>query len=173
MSNFRKLNESSLRIPLSSSERFSSSLLPARQYNQYTRPSALEVENDSYRYLVMKSNEVNGCWLLSSSTGIDINKGGYARFSHNGEKICAHVYVYLYHHPGESVQDISHLCNTRNCINPLHLVSESHDENMSRISCPGTVIPWNTGGYVITLCKHNPKCLKRHYYDPNTDMELM
>lgn len=68
--------------------------------------------------------------------------------------------------PGEG-QDVSHLCHNANCAAPNHLVIESHDTNMSRQRCQGTLVglakcPHDCGQmhpFELSVCTHNPACI--------------
>lgn len=53
--------------------------------------------------------------------------------------------------------EISHLCDTPNCVEPSHLVLESRSSSMKRKGCPGYAICKDT---LLQLCKHEPPCLK-------------
>ena len=83
-----------------------------------------------------------GCLLFTGT----ITPKGYgmvlARGIH-GKPIYAHRVVFAAYHgeapPHGSGLEVSHLCGISVCVNPAHLVAESHAENMARI-------PGNRGG---------------------------
>lgn len=60
--------------------------------------------------------------------------------------------------PKSSKQHVSHLCNTRNCIEPNHLCVESATENNRRKGCPGDVKCLDCDN-VVYSCPHVPKCI--------------
>lgn len=71
----------------------------------------------------------------------------------------AHRVAYMAHHKLCSLPqldetglqlDVSHLCHTKLCINPAHLVLETHTSNMSRNHC--------RAARVCSL-EHSPSCL--------------
>ena len=61
--------------------------------------------------------------------------------------------------PSLATDECSHLCHNAACVNPDHLVWESHQMNTSRINCVGSVT-CKCGNETI-LCRHTPKCLTR------------
>jgi hypothetical protein len=176
--------------------------VPNRAYNQHTRPASPEARvKDSYIFLIKNSavavsmppneqqqqhsaavlaalpralQQQHQCWVLKKQAGIDIAKAGYARFAHDGSKVLAHVFVYLYHRPGHALppnEDVSHLCSTPNCIRPAHLCSEPRAVNVSRISCHAILVPKQQqptrgGGQlpIIRLCRHTPRCVRIRSY---------
>jgi len=72
----------------------------------------------------------SGCWLWNSTMDAD----GYGQFRWNGRLYRAHRFSYEYHNDTapEAGNDIDHLCNHRNCVNPEHLDDVIHIENMRR-----------------------------------------
>jgi len=54
-------------------------------------------------------------------------------------------------------KEISHLCDTPNCIEPSHLILESRSSNMSRQNCIGYACYQDT---LFKLCEHEPPCLR-------------
>lgn len=64
-------------------------------------------------------------------------------------------------------QQVSHLCDRRNCFNPNHLLAESVQANNSRKGCPGPLFCPDHGHKIASLCKHAPtKCIR----PPNPDV---
>lgn len=63
--------------------------------------------------------------------------------------------------------DASHRCHMSKCINPEHLVVETHDANMSRRQCEGrvdVVATVNGGDWLLPCplpCPHQPPCINQ------------
>ncbi|KAL7010295.1 hypothetical protein EMMF5_000316 [Cystobasidiomycetes sp. EMM_F5] len=60
--------------------------------------------------------------------------------------------------------DASHLCHQPTCLNPQHIIAESHEDNLSRRECAGkTVYVGESRGQVWEIqpeaCKHTPACI--------------
>lgn len=70
----------------------------------------------------------NGCWTLPATTS-----DGYVRISDKGRMRSAHRLVYE-HLVGQIPKGltIDHLCQTRNCVYPLHLEPVPHITNVRR-----------------------------------------
>ncbi len=71
----------------------------------------------------------NNCWEWQGSK----TKEGYGRFSFNNIMIIAHRFSYEIHKeciPREL--EIDHLCRNRKCVNPNHLETVTHKENIRR-----------------------------------------
>jgi len=67
----------------------------------------------------------NGCWLWTGK----LNQG-YGSW-HAFER--AHVWIYRITYGSIPVGlDVSHTCHVKACVNPDHLVTESHQQNMAR-----------------------------------------
>ena len=69
-------------------------------------------------------------------------------------RIYLHKFVYWYwvdESARDAHQDISHLCGNRNCARPEHLTRESHNVNMTRVTCHT---------YRQNQCPHNPPCIR-------------
>src|SRR5690348_2068305 len=98
--------------------RLVSFLTPNRSYNQYNKPNMEDALKFTYIWMVHNSKISGECWLLEKQKGVDITINGYTRIALLGNKVLGHVLVYLYHHPGEETEDISHICFNRNCIRP-------------------------------------------------------
>jgi len=82
-----------------------------------------------------KIRKTETCWLWTAGT----NRSGYGTFSIGVHcpKILAHRFAYqLLVGPIPAGQEIDHVrargCTNRNCVNPSHLESISHAENMLR-----------------------------------------
>lgn len=63
------------------------------------------------------------------------DRWGYGKVRHQGRMVKAHRLAYCQHHGLDlSAIDgllILHKCDTRDCVNPLHLETGSNDENMA------------------------------------------
>ncbi|MFD8254970.1 HNH endonuclease signature motif containing protein [Streptomyces werraensis] len=73
------------------------------------------------------------CWLWTAAT----NNNGYGLFTmrENGRRrlLLAHRWVFeLIKEPIPAGMEIDHLCNTRNCVRPDHLVVATHRDNTLR-----------------------------------------
>jgi hypothetical protein len=71
--------------------------------------------------------------------------------------IVSYVAARNQHPPGLQV---SHLCDTRRCFNPDHLVAESIAINNSRKGCAGPIACTVHGHIVVDLCAHIPRCIR-------------
>ena len=71
----------------------------------------------------------NGCWLWTS--GCD--PSGYGRFNpSHGSKLYAHrVSFEIHYRPLVTGEVVHHKCGVKNCVNPEHLESTSHQANVS------------------------------------------
>ena len=76
-----------------------------------------------------------GCWLWSASisTGDSHTGGGYGRLWNGERVVLAHRLSYE-HFVGPVPEGLvlDHLCETRACVNPVHLEPVSRRENMHR-----------------------------------------
>lgn len=69
------------------------------------------------------------CWLWTGR----LERNGYARFRHDGQRSGAHRYAYeLEVGPIPDGLTIDHLCRVRHCVNPMHLEPVSGRENTRR-----------------------------------------
>lgn len=71
-----------------------------------------------------------GCWIWNGPTSGSGRGGGYARMSLNGRTVAVHKVVFTHffgYIPGN--RQVDHICNNRNCVNPLHLQLVSHKRN--------------------------------------------
>jgi hypothetical protein len=70
-----------------------------------------------------------GCWLW---TGAD-DGNGRAVVGWNGRPVRAYVLTTeLEHGPRPDGKECSHLCDNKICVNPQHVVYETHQENKAR-----------------------------------------
>lgn len=102
------------------------------------------------RRFLDKTHADLGCWIWSGAT----MKGGYGLFYADGEKILAHRWSYA-HYIGEipSGMHIDHLCETRNCVNPMRLEPVTPRENLMR------------GRNHVALTAGKSHCYRGHEYD--------
>lgn len=77
-----------------------------------------------------------GCWIWNGST----YKNGYGWLKVFGRVVSAHRYSYELH-KGEIPKDmeILHSCDVKRCINPDHLISGTHAQNMKEASERGLI----------------------------------
>ncbi len=84
---------------------------------------------DRFLDKVNKVNRFSGCWLWVAATG----KDGYGRFSVNGRMELAHRIAYnLYVGPIPEGLELDHACRNHACVNPNHLETITHLENVRR-----------------------------------------
>lgn len=68
----------------------------------------------------------NGCILW----GMSCTSNGYGRFCIGKSYVLAHRYAYrLRHGPIPDRHEIHHVCETRNCVNPDHMIAATHREH--------------------------------------------
>jgi len=71
----------------------------------------------------------NGCWIWLKHK----DNNGYGRIWANSKTLRAHRVSYeTYVGPISEGLELDHLCRVRHCVNPLHLESVTHAENMRR-----------------------------------------
>lgn len=84
----------------------------------------------------------SGCWLWTGA----INAHGYGVMNSRGYTVYAHRLAYTEAHgPIASGLVIRHLCDTRCCVNPLHLQPGTHAENMRDKA--KRALPWHGTRY--------------------------
>lgn len=84
-----------------------------------------------------------GCKLWVGGPDPKTCKYGRKKFSFPGEKskpVYVHRLAYqlsrnILKLPSEGKFEVSHLCHNHRCVNPDHLVFESHEANCSRMTC--------------------------------------
>jgi len=141
--------------------------------NQYNKPSFEDDMDNTYAWLIsntqIQPSEGGGhfkCWIVDTTAiGIQVlPTTGYARFSFRGVYCMAHVFTWLYHHPGQKLNnDASHICGKNLCVR--HIVDEPREYNNSRSGCIGYLIdPMNNNNNnnnnnnIVKLCTHDPPC---------------
>ena len=97
----------------------------------------------------------NGCLLTSYQPNSKQTVSMYMQVSKNKSTSVSSSYVSLcaFGFTPSSIYDTaSHLCGHRRCINPDHLVFETHDINVSRMSC-------HRNHDDASTCIHTPPCM--------------
>jgi HNH endonuclease len=87
------------------------------------------------RIMAKVAIDENGCWRWMGY----INELGYAKVSFEGQAVSAHRIVYTHLiGPIPIGLEIDHICNVRDCLNPEHLRTVTHAENVRRAFPPLT-----------------------------------
>ena len=90
----------------------------------------------------------SGCWLWTGER----SKAGYGRIFWQRKKHGAHRVAYTeLVGPIPADREIDHTCNVRNCVNPAHLRTVTHKENMIRIRKPHCKQGHEMAGYNLRL----------------------
>lgn len=76
----------------------------------------------------------SGCWLWTGS----INNKGYGQFSYGGRCVSAHrLSLELHGQPVAANDNVLHRCDTPCCVNPAHLFTGTHQDNMADMRAKG------------------------------------
>lgn len=76
---------------------------------------------------VDKTSSPKGCWLWTGA----LQRDGYAHFGQNAKTRSAHRYAYeQLVGPIPDGLDLLHSCDDRACVNPAHMWTGTHQENM-------------------------------------------
>jgi len=71
--------------------------------------------------------DINKCWLWNG----ELDKDGYGKFKIKGKRFGAHRWIYEQCiKPILENSLVCHSCNVRNCVNPTHLYTGTHKQNM-------------------------------------------
>lgn len=102
--------------------------MPSGVYTRRLKP-ALERFEERVEY------DLNsGCWLWSGA----LNNRGYGQFSYMGRSVSAHrICLPLHGHPVAANEDVLHRCDTPSCVNPAHLFTGTHRDNMADMHAKG------------------------------------
>lgn len=96
-------------------------------FNTIERPKV----NITERFLShVDKNTPNGCHIWTGA----LNINDYGNFYYNERYVSAHVASYeIFKEKIPEGKEIHHLCENRKCVNPDHLILETHQENMNRL----------------------------------------
>lgn len=88
--------------------------------------TALEKFHQKY-----KKNESTGCWLWTGSTRPNGKGVLYPRHTDDdGKSVSAHRFSHQHYRGDVAGKFVCHTCDTPLCVNPDHLVAETHQWNM-------------------------------------------
>lgn len=157
-------------VDFQSNQRFDNATRENRGRNQHSARDFVVDFNQTYVWLITSTIVVPSqpyghfkCWE-PEGTGI-FESGRYRRLSFRGAKYLCHVFVWLFHHPGQTINgDVSHLCSNERCCRPDHLFCENRETNISRRGCPGYLVSTDGHRTIIKICRHNPSCTKTTPY---------
>ncbi|NBW15797.1 MAG: HNH endonuclease [Caulobacteraceae bacterium] len=100
----------------------------------------------------------SGCWLWLGS----VDRCGYGKISAGRETLAHRASYKIFKGFICEGNEIDHLCKTRSCVNPSHLESVTHAENIARADYTK-----NHRNGVKTQCKHGHQFTKE-----NTTIEI-
>lgn len=84
-----------------------------------------------------KTNETSGCWIWTGAK----YQNGYGWIKAFGKVVSAHRFSYeLYKGPIPDGMHILHSCDIKDCVNPDHLRSGTHAENMIEAHERGAIL---------------------------------
>lgn len=87
--------------------------------------SARQKRGNPVRAFYALIKRTNTCWLWKGRT----NKGGYGILSVHGKETLAHRFSYFIAFGAYPSNLCLHSCDVRNCVNPAHLRSGTHQDN--------------------------------------------
>lgn len=145
--------------------------VPDENWCQKTREAYTEAHDEIKRTAVRVGSDVDPCWRLYDKKEVKIqfidSSGQLQRFFHLPYKL---AYLAQRKRNVPCGTEVSHLCGDTRCINPDHLVAESHRINTQRHKCHEVIRKWiademkkpngvQRGKYTFLICK---KRLCRH-----------
>lgn len=100
----------------------------------YTGPMKTQTSNMNRFLSYTNLSQPLGCWPWLGA----VNASGYGKFWMAGKTIPAHRASYILHH-GLIPEDglVIHSCTDRTCVNPAHLQTGTHRENMKDMVARG------------------------------------
>ena len=80
-----------------------------------------------------KVEKTDSCWLWTGC-----KQDGYGRQTINGKQyIATRISYWMHYRKDPGVLDVGHECHNRPCVNPDHLLLETHQENMKHMVLDG------------------------------------
>jgi len=78
----------------------------------------------------VKLNKDDGCWEWMGWR----DRGGYGRFKYHNSSLYVHRFSsLLFRGPIPDGYDVHHVCEKRNCVNPMHLILEEQNRHRGQI----------------------------------------
>jgi len=103
------------------------------------------------------------CWEPVGPGITHVGPGNYRRLNIANVKTRVHVFMWLYHNPGQTIPrhcEVSHLCGNDFCCRPNHLCVETRQLNLLRRNCPGAIYLAVENLWFDNYCPHFPSCMR-------------